>query len=293
MELAAGRRALLGSWDPGSLEGIAALEADLGRSLDIVHFFQGWGVEDNRFDADRAAAIVARGAEPMVTWEPWDYRRGTDQPEYRLRRIVAGDHDDYIRQWGRDLRDFGHEVLLRFAHEMNHDAYPWGVGVQGNTGRDYVRAWRRVVRLVRAEGATNVRFVWCPVAPYPGSPGLRGCFPGDRFVDVVGMDGYNAGTAADWGGWLSFTEIFGPLYRRVRRLSDRPVMVCETGCAEEGGNKARWITRAFQRELPQRFPAVTAVVWFNERREADWRLDSSPATLEAARVAFRTSGFTR
>ena len=132
-----------------------------------------------------------------------------------------------------------------------------------------------------------------PPRPVPGEPGLAGCFPGDRFVDLVGMDGYNAGTAADWGGWLSFTDIFGDLYRRLRRLSTRPVIVCETGCAEQGGNKARWISRAFLEELPQRFPAVTAVVWFNEHREANWRLDSSPASLEAARVAFRSSRFTR
>lgn len=286
------RRLRLGAWDPGLVAGIAELEAALGRPLDIVHFFQGWGVEDNRFDAARAGEIVARGALPMVTWEPWDYRRGTDQPEFGLRRIAAGDHDDYIRQWGRDLREFGHEVLLRFAHEMNHSAYPWCVGV-GGSARDYVRAWRRVVRLVRAEGATNARFVWCPLVPAPGSPDLRSAFPGDRFVDLVGMDGYNAGTAADWGGWLSFSEVFGPLYRSLRRLSDRPVVVCETGCAEEGGSKARWISRAFLEELPRDFPAVTAVVWFNEAREADWRLDSSPATLEAARVAVRSLDVTR
>lgn len=287
------RQLKLGAWDPGRMEGITELESAIGRSLDIVHFFQGWGVEDNRFDVGRAGEIVARGAQPMVTWEPWDYRRGTDQPEFRLQAIADGDHDSYIRQWGRDLAEFGHEVLLRFAHEMNHHTYPWCVGVGGNTARDYVRAWRRVVRLIRAEGANNVRFVWCPLVPAPGSPDLEASFPGDRFVDLVGMDGYNAGTAADWGGWLSFNEVFGALYRSVRRLSRRPVVICETGCAEEGGNKARWISRAFLEELPQRFPAVTAVVWFNEHREANWRLDSSPATLEAVRVAVRSIAVSR
>lgn len=287
------RRVRFGAWDPAGLDGIDALERDLGRPLDIVHIYQGWGVEDNAFDAYRAGAIVARGGRPLVTWEPWDYRRGLDQPEFSLRRIVSGDHDDYIRQWGRDLEQFGHVVWLRFAHEMNHHVYPWCVGVNGNTARLYVRAWRRVVRLIRAEGATNVRFVWSPNVPSPGSPSLKACYPGDRYVDLVGMDGYNAGSAADWGGWLSFTQVFGPLYRRLRRISSRPVIVAETGCAEEGGDKARWIESAFSRELPERFPAVIAVVWFNEQREANWRLDSSRAALHAARTTFTSARFSR
>ena len=285
------RRVLLGAWVPGPDDATLDLERRLGRRLDVVHWFQGWGVEDSAFDIDRARAVARRGAVPMVTWEPWDYRRGRDQPRFELRRIAAGRHDHYVRSWARSMRRFGKPVWLRFAHEMNGTAYPWSVGVNHNSARDYVRAWRHVVRLFRQEGAHNVRFVWCPVAAGPGSTPVGRCFPGDRFVDLVGMDGYNAGTAADWGGWLSFSEVFGDLYRRVRRLSNRPVVVAETGCAEEGGSKPDWIRHAFLHQLPRRFPGVHAVVWYDERREADWRLESSTAALRAARDAFTSGTF--
>ncbi len=285
------QRVRFGAWQPGPSDAYQALEKDLGRKLDIVHWYQGWGDDDPRFDVARARAVRARGARPMVTWEPWDYRLGRDQPRFRLRHIAEGRFDSLLRSWARSLRGYGHPVLLRLAHEMNATAYPWSVGVNGNTAKDYVAAWRHVVRLMRRHGATNVSFVWCPVVPYAGTAPLARCFPGDRFVDVVGMDGYNAGTAADWGGWLSLPEIFGRLYTQVTRLSSRPVMIAEVGCAEEGGNKAKWLEYAFVHALPRQFPRVTAVVWFNETREADWRLESSPTSLSAARTVFRSGRF--
>ena len=84
--------------------------------LDVVHWYQGWGVEDSAFDLARARATASRGAIPMITWEPWDYRRGTIQPRFQLRHIAAGRFDGYIRSWARSVREFGKPVWLRFAH---------------------------------------------------------------------------------------------------------------------------------------------------------------------------------
>lgn len=287
-----GRRVLFGAWEPGPANAIDALEKSLGRPTDIVHWYVGWGAEDSGLDVARARKVAERGSIPMITWEPWDYRQGGPiQPRFRLSRIAAGDFDPYIRDWARAARDFGEPILLRFAHEMNAKAYPWSVGVNNNKPRHYVAAWRRVVKIFRDEGADNVDFVWCPNVPSPGAPTLASCFPGDAYVDVVGMDGYNAGTAADWGGWLTFSEVFGGLYAGVRKISKRPVIVAETGCAEQGGSKPDWLANAFLKHLPDDFPAVRAVVWYNESREANWRLDSSTATMRRARNVFTSGQF--
>ncbi|MDP3890040.1 glycoside hydrolase family 26 protein [Nocardioides sp.] len=284
-------RVLFGAWVPGSTAAWDEVEHKLDRRLDIEHWYQGWGVEENGFDLDRARAVRARGGIPMVTWEPWDYRRGRNQPAYRLKRIVAGRFDAYIRANARQMAAVNGPVWLRFAHEMNGRAYPWSIGVNGNSGRDYIRAWRRIVRIFRAQGATNVRFIWCPLVPGPGTSPIKRSFPGDKHIHYVGMDGYNAGREADWGGWLSFDEVFRPLYRQLRRMSRRKVIIAETGCAERGGNKATWISSAFGRRLAKHYPAVRAVVWFNEPREADWRMESSSASLTAARRAFSSGPF--
>ncbi|MBW3609543.1 MAG: hypothetical protein KY463_14625, partial [Actinobacteria bacterium] len=43
---------------------------------------------------------------------------------------------------------------------------------------------------------------------------------------------------------------------------------------------AAWIDHLAD-ALPQQFPAVRALVWFHANKETDWRVDSSPAALDA------------
>ncbi|MGJ1613456.1 hypothetical protein [Clavibacter sepedonicus] len=44
--------------------------------------------------------VRARGAESLLTWEPWIAGAGVDQPGFTNASIVAGDHDAYIARWG-------------------------------------------------------------------------------------------------------------------------------------------------------------------------------------------------
>jgi hypothetical protein len=53
----------------------------------------------------------------------------------------------------------------------------------------------------------------------------------------------------------------------------KPVSLAEIAAAQVGGNKAAWIAGMF-REI-QRRPYVRSIVWFNVRKEADWRIESS------------------
>ena len=52
------------------------------------------------------------------------------------------------------------------------------------------------------------------------------------------------------------------------------MIIAETGTVEQGGDKADWITDAYN-NLPSTFPDVKAIVWFNQITQADWRIESS------------------
>lgn len=117
-------------------------------------------------------SVAARGADSLITWEPWQGGAGVDQAAYTNARIIAGDQDAYIRSWGTDLAKYGKTVYLRYGHEMNGNWYPWSDGVNGNASGSYVQAWKHVHDLVVAQGATNVKWVWSPNVPYPGSTDL-------------------------------------------------------------------------------------------------------------------------
>ncbi|MGN6700076.1 MAG: hypothetical protein ACTHMR_18120, partial [Thermomicrobiales bacterium] len=117
----------LGAWVPGAPQDINRLDdyaALVGRMPAIVLSYQDW-VHDATFQTAFMSAVRARGAMPLVTWEPWDYTQGADQPAFALRTIASGGHDAYIRQYARAAAAWGQPFYLRFAHEMNTTAYSW------------------------------------------------------------------------------------------------------------------------------------------------------------------------
>ncbi|ABK02269.1 Beta-mannanase-like protein [Arthrobacter sp. FB24] len=229
-------------------------------------------------------AVRARGAVPLVTWEPWAWGGGLTQPAYALDRIAAGDFDAYITQWGQALASWAQPVQLRFAHEMNGNWYPWAEGVNGNQSGDYVQAWRHVHDVVAATGASNVSWVWSPNVPYFGSTDLAGLFPGAGYVDSVALDGYNWGTSASWSSWTSPQDLFAPGIAQLRTLAPGlPILIAETASAEAGGSKAQWNTDLVSYLAAQ--PDVVGFVWFHLQKETDWRINSSEASATAFSAA--------
>jgi hypothetical protein len=269
----------------GSTAGAAKIDEvtnKVGVTPSIVMWYQHWSGSPS-FPSQAADAAVSRGAMPIVTWEPRDPRGGGAQPQYALRTIVAGEHDAYIRRWAQEAAAWGKPIYLRFAHEMNGDWYPWSSGVNGNTSAEYVSAWRHVHDVFRQEGATNVRWVWSPNED--GSTPFADVYPGDAYVDWVGIDGYNWGTTQEWSEWSSLSEIFGPAYRQLTTMTDKPMIIAETASTEVGGDKAAWIRQGLLKDLPSQFPRIRAVVWFDENKETSWSVNSSEAALAAYREA--------
>ncbi len=272
-------------WEAGKLDEFADL---VGRRPAVVMWYQDWvhaGVRD--FDPVKMNAVAARGARPMISWEPWDYTGGVDQKLYSLKHISAGKFDPFIRRWATDARAWGGTFYLRFAAEMNGSWFPWAVGVNGNTAADYVRAWRHVVGIFRRVGVDGVRWIWSPNIDYPGATAsFASIYPGKAYVDWLALDGYNWGTSAPGHSWQSLTTVFGASYDSLAALdAAKPMMIAETASSEEGGDKASWITSAMLTEMAARFPRFRALVWFDEQKETSWLVDSSSGALDALRAA--------
>jgi beta-mannanase len=258
------------------MEPLLTFEELAERPVDIVMWYQDWALARS-LDLSMLQRVVDHGALPMITWEPWDATLGPEQPRFQLTRILAGDYDQYVETWARQLAAFGRPVLLRWGHEMNGHWYPWGVGRAGTTSSHYVESWHYLWSAFRAVGADKVRWVWSPNV-LAGAQAFEPCYPGDAFVDWVGLDGYNWG---GWRSWRSFSQVFGESYQRITAVSPKPLMIAETACAEAGMRKARWITDALTVQIPLQLPHVQAVIWFNQAKERDWRIESSSASRQA------------
>lgn len=248
----------------------------VGRKPAVIGSYKTWSIP--AIDRPRLDAIWSRGALPMVTWEPW----GADGRVFSLADIAAGRYDRYVNRSAAAAAAWGKPLYLRFAHEMNGAWYPWGRGTNGNTPRLYIAAWRHLVRIFRASGADNVIWVWAPNQNFSGRFPFRQYYPGDRWVDWVGLDGFNWARSPRW---QSFTEIFAGSYNAMIGMTAKPMMVAETGSWEHGGSKAEWVTNALTRELPM-YDHVRALVWWSvEDPRGDLRIDSSSPALGALRAA--------
>ena len=253
-------------------ESLALRRQQLGRDERIVHVFYGWADTLPRtIDGLPAQAI------PMISW------RGTGYAD-----ILNGSSDAHIAANARRLAAFGRPVLLRFAWEMNGDWYPWGGARNGNDTAGYIRSWRRVHDIFATAGAKNVSWVWSP--NWNNSPGaawnrFQAYYPGDTYVDWVGVSGYNLHReTAD----TLFKNIYAAYSAR------KPIMIAEVGAVDRGGStKADWIDR-FAAWAEER-PAVGAVVWFDTDThpgtEERWRIDTGPGPLAAYRTMARSPWF--
>ncbi len=291
-----------GPFDDYKRLGIMAFNSETGKQHRLVMFFASWENSEGMYGFGRAhprygekyqagwiaGQIRDTGAIPMITWEPWKDGAGIYQPAYRLERIISGAYDGYIRRFARDVKRFGTPVLIRFAHEMNGDYYPWSCPLNDNNPALYVAAFRHVRTIFIEEGAQNAYFVWSPnyASPPRVNPpcnDLEALYPGDDVVDFIGVSVYNWGSDTTRGpGWRDLDYLLSDFLDHMARYHpDKWVIVAETGCAHDRSPQevGAWIERAY-RFLATR-GNVAAVVYFNDfayhdPRFTDFRVTTGP-----------------
>jgi hypothetical protein len=95
-------------------------------------------------------------------------------------------------------------------------------------------------------------------------------WPGDAYVDWVGVDGYNAYSATRW---LSPSARFTTMLGRLKTLTSRPVAIAEVGVMSATGTgvnlstKSQWITDFFAYVATR--PEVKMIVYFNKDTASD------------------------
>src|SRR5262249_1615088 len=178
---------------------------------------------------------------------------------------------------------WGHPFFLRYAQDMNGNYNSWGTGAgnpNGNTPAQYVAAWKHVHDLFVHAGATNAIWVWC-VLESGDATAPKANYPGDKYVDRLGFDAYNGGTV-NGGSWRSMVDVFRPTYDALTSISNKPIVVGQTGSTDAGGDKAAWITQGMLVDVPKQLPQIQLINWFDYLSVThDWQIDIPAAALTA------------
>jgi hypothetical protein len=253
---------------------IEELESHLGRRLHIDHHFYEWGKE---FPSQGEPWDIQNGRIPMISWNGAGVQSST---------IAAGNHDGLIISRADAIKALGAPVFIRWFWEMDgNKKAQWAEGPE-----NYVKAWKRIVDLFRARGATNAVWVWCPNASAFDDGKALAWYPGPSYVDWICADGYNFAPNRPGDRWRNFDEIFVHFYEQGAKLN-KPMMVGEFGVLEGNqGDKGAWFHYAHD-VLAQKYPAIAALVYFNADSEQggvyfDWRVKTSPESYEGFRYLF-------
>lgn len=259
---------LLDHWKPD----IVADDDQLQIQSGIVGLFTKWQADQAQRDTVVRwfQWVRDRGGAPMIDLVP--PTTTTDAA------IAAGKQDTYLRAWADAMKGWGHPILFRLFPEMNTHAHSYAPGSRGQTATQFRSAWRHVVTLFRNRGATNVKWVWNPYRYFKGEISYKAIWPGASYVDWVALDGYNYVDSTHPFRWPY--ALFSDSVTRIRGFApNKPLFIAEIGMRQES-RKATWISSVpgAMRKL-----GAKAVVWFNETEGVNWRLDSSSASLSAAR----------
>jgi hypothetical protein len=236
-------------------------------------------------------AIVARGVMPELTVElpNYSHQQCQDNPiPCQNKYVTNGNYDISLHRFAQAAATWGKPFLYRFVPEMNGNWNYFAPELNGNTASSFVSMWQHVVNLFRSDRAVNAQFVWAPNIIAPDAPDFRNLYPGDAYVNWMGLDGYNFGTINPASTWETFNQLYYASYKALLSLSPaKPIMIAEISSAEQGGSKSAWITNTFT-EIPQAYPHIKAIIWFNTDKasegETDWRVNSSPAALQSYRA---------
>lgn len=146
-----------------------------------------------------------------------------------------GDRDWYLAELDKVIAIINNDLVIngenipivfRPLHEMNGNWFWWGAACSGFTPTDYRALYQLTVDYVKAR-TNNVLFCWSPNSPVNSSI-LANYYPGDAYVDIVGLDMYEI-TADPFRQYMGTLVDFAEDHNKVAVLS-------ETGYRNDTGN---------------------------------------------------------
>ncbi len=193
---------------------------------------------------------------------------------FSLDNIIAGKYDASIKNFSAGAQKYGCPVILSLFHEMNGNWDEWDGPVGTNSAAKIISAWKHVHNLVTA---SNVKWAWAVnnvSVPDTEANEAYHYYPGDAYVDYVGVDGFNLNDP-----WTSFSDVFDTAISHLQQYN-KPIYIFSMG-AVANSKKAAWIADGLGVQV-KKYKNLAGWVWFNQNgADGNWSFNSDAASLAA------------
>lgn len=244
-----------------------------GMDLGGIELGSPLNIDRNDFNHMRKSAIehYRRGGVITFSWHPRNPLTGGDTWDNRSTEAVAsilpggekhGMFMDWLSKAADYLGSFRTEdgkmipIIFRPWHEHTRDWFWWGQGLC--TTEQYVTLWKITHDYMTKErGFDHLVWSYSPDAGGLTDDNFGEKYPGDEYVDMVGIDFYQFTSGEEYVGrtrhCLALTEAFA-------REHGKLMAVTEAGC--EGIRHEKWWTEVLYPAIKD-FPASYVLLWRN------------------------------
>ncbi len=210
------------------------LERDLDTRFSIVGRTQ---ASHDLFDLSWANQLAAQQARPWISLQFGEIGNALPPLDANLPAITNGLHDQELRRWAEDIRNYGKPVYLTILLHVDRNWSLSSAVAHGGIPQDVSKAWMHVQSIFRAVGANNVAWVWAPADPVHD----QAYAPPLATIDAVHQDFINY-PGDTWG------DPEKVLHDLVTHYPTKPIIVeaSANGSSLSGVTKAAWLTQLGQ-----------------------------------------------
>lgn len=194
--------------------------------------------EGSSWDQTKAASAILKGGEQREKYELW------------ITRIA-----DFLKSLKNNNQPI--PIIFRPYHEMNGSWFWWGG--KNCDPKDYKQLWKETVELLRdTHNVHNLLYAYSPNKLNPTDEYLA-YYPGDDFVDILGMDIYDFNNSEDYVKSVIHDLA---ILKKIATEKNKPYAFTETGL--ESLKTENWFTEVL-------YPAIenSGICWVLTWRNYD------------------------
>ena len=307
-----------GSEDNVTAGRITDFENLAGKNITWAEFSLNW-LNGIVYPQTSIHAIYDQGVFPLLRLMPRsDFDEGHQETVYSLQKIIDGEFDTQLHQMAQDAKADNIPFGIDFAVEPTGDWFGWsgvfnGGGVTDQYGdptypdgpERWRDAYRHIIDIFRAENVTNVTWFFHPdIQREPDEEwnSAKYYYPGDDYIDWIGISIYGAQIPTTSEDWVLFSELLENNHQLITEISNqKPFCVLEFGVTDDypSQSKSDWLNDAFATILDNPYINFKAINYWHENWENEdtgnpetkLRIDSSPGVLDTFRNLISNNRF--